>query len=628
MGRLLRCVREARSLTRLGHARFGTYVRERLGQSARWGEILIELARAVERFPSLGLAFERGDLSTTKVILLSRVVTDATSGDWIALARATKVSDLEKLLSRWRPGDDIPRALRTDPPQNYESDGRREMPRGDGATDGQWVQILAPAPLAHLYDHTIELVRRLTGDSLAPSACMEHILEEFATEHAAPGSHTAAVLARAHFARMGAGDPPAAAAAHPSPEADAEAAHPSPEADAEAARARARGPARSTERMDPLRADRELRRLARTHQRRHAAMARCLHAMKTEFLWVELGYASFDDYCEWELGIARRTARELVWAHGRFRALPRIGWEYMAGRLSWAKARLLFSICTLRTQDVWIERARQVTARYLEHEVTASRRRFEEGLDIAAIPLPISYVPPGAAESPVRPGAGLWDRPSPPGELSQESTGRHTSSHQEARTKGAPGTDRACTIRFWLTREFVDLFRALTWDLQALHRTASSGTCHALEPWQVLMALLEHFLHTWDRDEYATFATQHRILSRDGFQCAAPGCQVRRGLEVHHIVFRSRGGSNAATNVITLCAIHHREALHETGGLRCWGAALDALHWTQGAVHYRGDIHRQGGRGGRAAENVERAAGRKSRSRAARGRDRAERRSA
>jgi hypothetical protein len=51
------------------------------------------------------------------------------------------------------------------------------------------------------------------------------------------------------------------------------------------------------------------------------------------------------------------------------------------------------------------------------------------------------------------------------------------------------------------------------------------------------------------------------VLSRDGYQCQSKkkGCSDR--LEVHHIKYRSQGGSDAPNNLIVHCKKHHK-ALH------------------------------------------------------------------
>ena len=53
------------------------------------------------------------------------------------------------------------------------------------------------------------------------------------------------------------------------------------------------------------------------------------------------------------------------------------------------------------------------------------------------------------------------------------------------------------------------------------------------------------------------------VLNRDGYKCqCCKGKHKDSKLEVHHIVFRSQGGSDDADNLITLCHTCHR-ALHD-----------------------------------------------------------------
>jgi hypothetical protein len=47
------------------------------------------------------------------------------------------------------------------------------------------------------------------------------------------------------------------------------------------------------------------------------------------------------------------------------------------------------------------------------------------------------------------------------------------------------------------------------------------------------------------------------VMLRDG-QCRMPGCARRRGLEVHHLVPRSAGGSDDISNLAVVCPTHHR----------------------------------------------------------------------
>lgn len=54
------------------------------------------------------------------------------------------------------------------------------------------------------------------------------------------------------------------------------------------------------------------------------------------------------------------------------------------------------------------------------------------------------------------------------------------------------------------------------------------------------------------------YATRKAVYARDGYRCAL--CDDTRGLQIHHAVHRSLGGSDMPENLITLCWRCHSEA--------------------------------------------------------------------
>jgi len=57
----------------------------------------------------------------------------------------------------------------------------------------------------------------------------------------------------------------------------------------------------------------------------------------------------------------------------------------------------------------------------------------------------------------------------------------------------------------------------------------------------------------------------HRFVAwRDG-GCTAEGCQSRYRLQPHHIIERSRGGSDDPENLTTMCWYHHHIVIHGLG---------------------------------------------------------------
>ncbi len=69
--------------------------------------------------------------------------------------------------------------------------------------------------------------------------------------------------------------------------------------------------------------------------------------------------------------------------------------------------------------------------------------------------------------------------------------------------------------------------------------------------------------------------TRRKVFIRDAFACSVPGCRSRRHLDVHHVIFRSRGGTHAMSNLAVLCGGHH-DHVH-AGRLEITGRAPDGL---------------------------------------------------
>jgi hypothetical protein len=55
-----------------------------------------------------------------------------------------------------------------------------------------------------------------------------------------------------------------------------------------------------------------------------------------------------------------------------------------------------------------------------------------------------------------------------------------------------------------------------------------------------------------------------RALKARDRGCRWPGCTTKRHLHAHHVVFWSKGGPTALSNLVTVCHAHHR-LVHEGG---------------------------------------------------------------
>lgn len=94
-------------------------------------------------------------------------------------------------------------------------------------------------------------------------------------------------------------------------------------------------------------------------------------------------------------------------------------------------------------------------------------------------------------------------------------------------------------------------------------------TTIVLETGQFDTHLMQHKDEAWNRHwgyqrgrNYGFENTKAMVLNRDSYQCQhCHGKHKDSKLEVHHIIFRSQGGSDEAENLITLCHTCHK-SLH------------------------------------------------------------------
>jgi hypothetical protein len=133
---------------------------------------------------------------------------------------------------------------------------------------------------------------------------------------------------------------------------------------------------------------------------------------------------------------------------------------------------------------------------------------------------------------------------------------------------------RLTTISFWLPDSLLS-----SWTTALDLVRARWGP---LPTWAAATLLLEAATREWLRLDPERIPTETRILERDDYRCRVPGCSKRSQLEVHHIVFRSHDGSDHPDNLVTTCAVHHRQRLHGTGSLRVRGEAPHRLVWELG----------------------------------------------
>jgi hypothetical protein len=122
----------------------------------------------------------------------------------------------------------------------------------------------------------------------------------------------------------------------------------------------------------------------------------------------------------------------------------------------------------------------------------------------------------------------------------------------------------------WVPRRLVGLFPlAFAAARKAAGRSLSPGEC--------FVRIAEHFVEVWKPTLTLPDGVRRQVLERDNWLCKVPWCS-RAADHVHHIAFRSAGGTDDPSNLVSLCAAHHLHGVHKAY-LRVTGTAPDQLRW-------------------------------------------------
>jgi hypothetical protein len=299
--------------------------------------------------------------------------------------------------------------------------------------------------------------------------------------------------------------------------------------------------------------DRELREIARTRQALHAREATLLVRAEELELWSMFGCATFFEYLERFCDIHPRTAREYVRVARALAQLPVMRAQLEAEQIVYSTARELTRIATPETETEWLRAVSGLGAREIEEEVSDRKRgdrpddpkdpdrRVKLVLEVRASTF-AAYVEKRTRLANER-GERLTDDELVEAFCRDESAG----DDGQAPYQLAIMTCGTCTKSYQIAagREIevalsdVERARCDARHLGDLESDAPQRTTTSVSP-----------------------ATRRRVLMRDRFMCWVPGCRSQRHLDVHHIEPQSEGGSHKPSNLITLCAGHHRH-LHE-----------------------------------------------------------------
>ncbi len=278
--------------------------------------------------------------------------------------------------------------------------------------------------------------------------------------------------------------------------------------------------------------------------------------------------------------VSARTTRDTIEVARALEALPAIAERAYAGELSWDQLKPLVEVATSETDRRWASKASRYapadlqrlarTAKIVSTEDAAARR---EARELRWWDEPSSGMVAGRFRLPDVDGV-LVKR------VFEEMTSRMRPAKGEQwdslAHRGADALVELCTR--WADATPVRRSRPLV----VIHRSADGQTdVDGIPIADTTVDSLVPRARVVEQHDDAP-ATDHgagrlaipaaltRELDRRDPHCRYPGCERTRGLQYHHLVPVCRGGRTIRTNVVRLCAVHHR-LMEPTGWERLVG---------------------------------------------------------
>ncbi|MBT3317521.1 HNH endonuclease [bacterium] len=270
-------------------------------------------------------------------------------------------------------------------------------------------------------------------------------------------------------------------------------------------------------------------------------------------LYQNLGYSSMLNYAMDALEFCQSKAYYYINMSNKLEVLPATKKAIAKGEIEWTKVKEVTRVATPETEVQWLVEAKK-----------SSRREFIEKIKQARqIAIYESKQQPGLIDVPALPKAE--PKISKSLSFSVEQMERFNVLIEKLRKNGETGTNEELLLKaleLMTSENSIRMESVPSTQIVIRH-------CHECEKaetgaGEVSQDDLEkaycdaQVLENGRNRATIKPSTRREVLSRDNHTCQGQGCSSKRYLEVHHKIPRAMGGSNEASNLITLCGACHR----------------------------------------------------------------------
>jgi Domain of unknown function (DUF222) len=317
--------------------------------------------------------------------------------------------------------------------------------------------------------------------------------------------------------------------------------------------------------------------------------------------WESWACVSPVQWLSWKCGLGPTAASVHIRVARALGALPAIAAAFASGALSWSKVRAVTRVATPATDSIWAEWARHGTGAQIDTMAAAARRMGAADVDRQEATRSFTWRTDGDGSV-----VFSWRVPAETGAAVIAAVNQHTTPERDvpiAQTR----SDSLAALVFGpdpVTPEVVihvdqSAPPPRPGDGSPIGRSGATGSARSADGVVVPSELVEvgicsgtftvvvhdpdGAVRVSDRIRNPTPRTRRALRARDR-QCRMPGCHHQGGLQAHHIDHYNAGGSRRLTNLVRLCAAHHR-LVHRHGLQLAWSPEGELLvAWPDGSA--------------------------------------------
>ncbi len=308
-------------------------------------------------------------------------------------------------------------------------------------------------------------------------------------------------------------------------------------------------------------------------------------------LYVELGYSSINQYARQELSFGNSKIGDYIKLTKKLEKLPHLKDSMSDGKVGYTKGRLIVDVADENTEKAWTDFAKENSRRRVEEEVKRAKQDARDAATMQPSFLPAPKKKTPAAVVPVRVNL----------EMTPTQFARYEKAWEQIRKQGNASPEKVEAL-LEIMESYLD---NNSQNVSPREKNSTNSRpaaqvhihhCPECESSTVQTSKGELEIGKTEFERYQCDcqtsmpegrnttsippATRRKVLAMARHRCQTSGCNHTKFLEIHHVIPRSKGGSNDFSNLRVYCSTCHSR-IHAHGSTLMVKSSPAVYSWNQ-----------------------------------------------